>query len=118
LLNLFQFGDTIGLPLACQLSSGLLSEVAGQANASTQVSPVATQLGNLCTTLSKEGEQYLQQAISQSEALTFVNPTLDPVIAGLASGVQTFGGNYGPSLAPIGPTIAGLGGTVAFFEGS
>lgn len=112
LLDMFSFGDTVGMPLACDASASLLSA------ASASASPIATELSSECAQLSQAGETWLQQAQSESSALVLVNPVADPAIAALASTVQTTGNNYGSSLTPFGPTVAGLGGTIAFFEGS
>jgi hypothetical protein len=43
---------------------------------------------------------------------------VDPALAGMANGLETFGSSYGPSLAPFGPFIAGTGAMIAFYEGS
>jgi hypothetical protein len=64
------------------------------------------------------GGTYLQQAIAQSQALALLNPIVNPLIAELATGLQTIGTQFAGSLSPFGPTVAGLGGTVSFFEGS
>lgn len=112
LLDLFSFGDTVGMPLACDATASLISVTA------TNASPVATELSSECAQLSQVGETWLQQAQSESSGLVLVNPVADPAIAALASAVQTTGTNYGSSLAPFGPTVAGLGGTIAFFEGT
>jgi hypothetical protein len=117
LLRLFDFGDTVGMPLACNLASSVVSIAGNQAGASQAASPIVGEIVTQCADLSAKGHTYLQQAVAQSQQLTFINPILNPLIAAMASSVQTAGSNYGPSLAPIGPTIAGLGGTIAFFEG-
>jgi len=118
LLQAFDFGDTVGMPLACNLAASVAFIAAGQAGASQIASPIVAQIVTQCAKVSALGDTYLQQAIAKSQQLTFINPVLNPVIAATASNLQTLGNNYGPSLAPFGPTIAGLGGTVAFFEGS
>jgi hypothetical protein len=118
LLQLLLFGNNVGLPLACEDLGSLVSTAAGDAGFSGQISPILAQFSNQCQALQHEGATSLQAAETQSEQLALLNPLLDPAIAGLASGVQNFGNNYGSSLAPFGPTIAGLGGTIAFFEGT
>jgi hypothetical protein len=115
---MFDFGDTVGMPLACNLAASVAFIGASQAGVSQIASPIVAQILTQCAKLSAQGDTYLQQAIAQSQRLTFINPVLNPVIASMATGLQTVGNNYGPSLAPLGPTIAGLGGTVAYFEGS
>jgi hypothetical protein len=117
LLQVLDFGDTVGMPLACNLAASLASIAASQAGASQIASPIVAQILTQCAKLSAAGDTQLQQAIAKSQQLTFINPVLNPAIATLATGLQTVGNNYGPSLAPLGPTIAGLGGTVAYFEG-
>jgi hypothetical protein len=111
LLDMLDFGDNTGLPLACDDTASLLSN-------QSAASSIAVELVTECQALSQLGDGYLQQAIAESDGLTFINPSLDPAIAQLASELQNVGNNYGPSLSPFGPTVAGLGGTVAYYEGS
>lgn len=118
LLMLMDFGDTLGMPEACNTGIAVLNVVAGQSGAAEQVSPLLNQLQGQCATLSQKGDGYLQQAIVASRSLAFVNPVADPVIAGLSSGLTSTGTTYSDALFPFGPTVAGLGGTVVFFEGS
>ena len=118
LLDMFSFGNTIGLPLACSDAGSVVSIVGAQTNSSQSVSPLVGQLDSQCSQLASEGEGYLQQAIAESQGLTMINPLADPLIGEVATGLTTLGTQYGSSLAPFGPTVAGLGGTVAFFEGS
>jgi hypothetical protein len=118
LLKMFVFGNTIGLPLACNDAGSVVSIIGAQTQSSKVLSPLIVELDKNCSQLSSEGNGYLQQAIAQSQALSLVNPLVDPFIADLAGGLTTIGTQYGPSLSPFGPTVAGLGGTVAFFEGA
>lgn len=118
LLKLFEFGNTLGLPLACSDAGSVISIVGSQTGGAAASSKLVTELDTLCNQLSSEGGKYLQQAIAESRALALLNPLIDPLIADLAQGLSTIGTQYGSSLAPFGPTIAGLGGTVTFFEGS
>lgn len=119
LLRILDFGSAIGMPLACNLVTSVVSagaaEVHGGAHA---VSGVITQIIDECTTLSQQGDRALQQAIAKSQSMTLINPVLDPVIAGMATGSHAIGADNATSVAPFGPTIDGLGGTMAFFEGS
>lgn len=112
ILQLMSFGDTTGLPLACQLSTSLM------AGAAPGTSPIVTNITEQCNQLSAQGQSYLNQAITASEHLNALNPVLDPVFVSMSSALKNLGTNYGPQLAPFGPMIAGLGSTVAFFEGS
>lgn len=118
LLKFFEFGNTIGLPLACSDSSSIVSIIGAQSGAAAATSPLVTQLNNDCATLSSEGGTYLNQAIAESQSLALINPAVNPLLAALSSSFSTVGTNDGPALAPFGPTVAGLGGTVAFFEGT
>ena len=118
LLEMFNFGDTIGLPLACADSGSVVSIIGTQFKADAATSPLVTQLDVECSQLASQGSQFLQEAIVRSQSLALINPVVDPVIADLSTGLSTVGTQYGPSLAPFGPTVAGLGGTVAFFEGT
>jgi hypothetical protein len=111
LLQLFEFGNAVGLPLACDAAASVLSN-------ESAVSPIALQLVTACQALSQQGDVYLREAITASRGLAFINPAVNPAISALASQLRNVGGNSGPLLSPMGPTIAGLGGTVAFFEGS
>jgi hypothetical protein len=118
LLKMFVFGNTIGLPLACTDAGSVVSIVGAQTGASKELSPLLVELDKNCSQLSSQGNGYLQQAIAQSQALSMINPLVDPFIVDLANGLTTIGTQYGPSLSPFGPSVAGLGGTVAFFEGA
>jgi hypothetical protein len=118
LLEMFVFGDTIGLPLACTDAGSIVSIVGAETSASKELSPLVIELDTECGQISAQGNTYLQQAITESQALSMINPVVDPVIAALSGGFVTAGTQYGPVMAPFGPTVAGLGGTVAFFEGS
>jgi hypothetical protein len=118
LLELFEFGNNVGLPLACSDAGSVVSIIGTQTGGSAAASALVTQLDSLCAQLSSKGGDELQQAIAQSRALTLLNPVVNPLIATLAKALNTVGTNYEGSLSPFGPTVAGLGGTVTFFEGS
>jgi hypothetical protein len=118
LLDMFDFGDTIGLPLACSDTGSVVSIIGANTQTSAATSPLVTQLDVECAQLAAQGDTYLRQAITESRSLALINPYVDPLIAALSTGFSTVGTQYGPSLAPFGPTVAGLGGTVAFFEGT
>jgi hypothetical protein len=118
LLRILDFGTAIGMPLACNLVTSVVTAGAAEAHAAHTVSGVVTQIIDQCTSLSQSGDKALQQAIAQSKAMTLINPVLNPVIAGMATGSHVVGADNATSVAPFGPTIDGLGGTIAFFEGS
>jgi hypothetical protein len=118
LLEFFEFGNTIGTPLLCSDAGSVVSIIGVQGGADALSTPLVNQLNTLCTNFASEGNGYLQQAITESQSLSLINPVVNPLIAALANGFDTVGTEYGPSLSPFGPTVAGLGGTVAFFEGS
>lgn len=118
LLELFEFGNTVGLPLLCSDAGSIISIIGTQTGGASVSSKLVTELDSQCNELATKGGNYLQQAISESRALTLLNPAIDPLIADLSKGVNLVGTQYAGSLAPFGPTVAGLGGTVAFFEGS
>ncbi len=118
LLHIFQFGNAIGFPLACSDAGSIVSIIGTQTGGAAASSALVTQLDSLCQQLSSQGGTYLQQAIAQSSALALLNPVVNPLIADLASALNTTGTQYAGSLSPFGPTVAGLGGTVTFFEGS
>jgi hypothetical protein len=118
LLDLLDFGATVGLPEGCNTATSVINTGAAEFNATSQVAAVVSAIAAACDRMKQAGEQQVQQAIAQSQALSFINPVLNPPIAGLASVLQTLGGQYGAALAPFGPTIGGLGQTVTFFEGS
>ena len=115
---MFEFGDTLGLPLACSDAGSVVSIIGAETGSSRGVSPLVQQLDGQCNELSAKGSDYLQQAIAESRGLALINPVVNPLIADLAGGLTTAGTQEGPALAPFGPTVAGLGGTVAFFEGT
>jgi hypothetical protein len=118
LLQLFEFGNNIGLPLACSDAGSVISIIGTQTGGTAASSALVTELDNQCAQLAAKGGDALTQAIAQSRALTLLNPLMNPLIADLAKALSTVGSQYGGSLSPFGPTVAGLGGTVTFFEGS
>ena len=112
LLNILEFGDSVGLPEACNTGLG----AAGSSAASLE--SILNVIAQQCAELASEGSAQIEAAIAKSSAFAAINPLFDPMIAALASAIQTSGSNYGPTLGPFGPTVAGLGGMVSFFEGS
>lgn len=118
LLEFFIFGNTIGFPLLCSDAGSVISIIGTESGSPALSSPLVNELDKECATLSSAGNGFFAQAVSESKALTLINPVVNPVIQDLANGLTSAGTQFGPSLAPFGPTVAGLGGTVAFFEGS
>jgi hypothetical protein len=118
LLKMFEFGNSIGLPLMCSDAGSIVSIIGSQTGGTAVSSKLVTQLDDQCQQLSSKGGDYLQQAMAQSRALTLLNPAVNPLIAALATALTTVGTQEEASLSPFGPTVAGLGGTVTFFEGS
>jgi hypothetical protein len=118
LLEMFQFGNAVGLPLACSDAGSIVSIIGTQTGGTAVASKLVTELDDQCQQLSSKGGDYLQQAIAQSRALTLLNPVVNPLISNLAKALNTVGTQEEGSLSPFGPTVAGLGGTVTFFEGS
>ena len=118
LLRILDFGAAIGLPLACNLATSVVTAGAAEAHQAKAISGVVTQIIDQCNSLSQAGDSALQKAITQSQAMTLINPVLNPVIAGMATGTHVVGADHATAVAPFGPTIDGLGGTLAFFEGS
>jgi len=118
LLEIFKFGNAVGLPLACSDAGSVVSIIGSQTGGTAVASKLVTELDSQCNQLSSKGGDYLQQAIAQSRALTLLNPVVNPLISALAKALNTVGTQEEGSLSPFGPTVAGLGGTVTFFEGS
>jgi hypothetical protein len=118
LLDMFEFGNSVGLPLACSDAGSLISIIGTQTNSSEALSPLVSELTTQCNELSTKGGGYLQQAIAESQELALINPIVNPLIEALSNGLSTLGTGDGSSLSPFGPTVAGLGGTVSFFEGT
>jgi hypothetical protein len=118
LLQMFEFGNSIGLPLACSDAGSVVSIIGNQTGGASVASKLVTELDSQCSELAAKGGMYLQQAMTQSRALSLLNPVVDPLIADLSKALSTVGTQFGTSLSPFGPTVAGLGGTVTFFEGS
>ena len=118
LLKMFEFGNSIGLPLMCSDAGSIVSIIGSQTGGTAVSSKLVTELDSQCQQLSAKGGDYLQQAIAQSQALTLINPVVNPLISALATALSTTGTQEGAELSPFGPTVAGLGGTVTFFEGS
>jgi hypothetical protein len=118
LLKFFEFGNSIGFPLACSDAGSIVSIIGSQSGAAKVSSPLVTELDLECAQVSSAGGKYLQQAMTESQSLALLNPLVNPLIQDLSGALVTVGTQDGPSLSPFGPTVAGLGGTVAFFEGS
>ncbi len=118
LLKMFEFGNAIGLPLACSDAGSIISIIGTQTGGTSLASSLVTELDGQCSELAAKGGGYLQQAIAESSALSLLNPVVDPLIADLSKALSTVGTQFGTSLSPFGPTVAGLGGTVTFFEGT
>ncbi len=118
LLEIFKFGNAVGLPLACSDAGSIISIIGSQTGGTSVSSKLVTELDSQCQQLSTKGGDYLQQAMAQSKALTLLNPVVNPLISALAKALNTVGTQEGAELSPFGPTVAGLGGTVSFFEGS
>lgn len=118
LIKMFEFGNSIGLPLMCSDTGSIVSILGSQVGGTAVSSKLVTELDSQCQQLSAKGGDYLQQAMAQSRALTLINPVVNPLIAALATALSTTGTQEGPEMSPFGPTVAGLGGTVTFFEGS
>jgi hypothetical protein len=118
LLNLFAFGDSVGLPEVCQTGLATLSAVVAESNASGQFDPLANEIGLECQNFANEGSIYVQDGVAASGQLSFLNPVFDPLVTDGSTALGTLGTAYGAQLSPFGPTIAGLGQTVSFFESS
>jgi hypothetical protein len=117
-LKILDFGDVVGLPEGCETGLSAIGAGASQINLSAAASPFISNLDNQCGQIEQEGDNYLQQAITQSYQANGLNTLANPIIADMASALVLEGTNYGTSMAPFGPTVTGLGGTVAFFEGT
>jgi hypothetical protein len=118
LLEIFDFGVVVGMPLVCNDLISVGSIAAQELQVSAAASPFLTQIVTQCAAFAAQGDSFLEQGISASQALTALNPVLNPLIAAFSNTLDTTASGYGTSLAPLGPTIAGLGGSVAYFEGS
>src|SRR5215472_12351015 len=55
LLDMFEFGDTVGLPLACSDAGSVVSIIGAQTQSSAATSPLVTQLDTQCAQLSSQG---------------------------------------------------------------
>lgn len=112
LLEMMVFGDTVGLPLGCNLGASVLS------NASTALSSTLGQTVETCGTISSEGYTMLEQGITESSSLSALNTLLNPLIAAGATQLQNTGTNDAALLGILAPTVSSSSGTLAFFEGS
>jgi hypothetical protein len=118
LLKILDFGDTFAVPEGCNTTASAVSAGAAEYNASAAVTPIVSATTSGCNQIVQAGHGSIQQGIAASQNLTFINPYVNPPLTALASGLQTVGNDYGPSLAPLGPTIVSLAPDVLFFEGS
>ncbi len=88
LLKLFEFGNTVGLPLLCSDAGSIVSILGTQTGGASVSSKLVTELDSQCNELASKGGNYLQQAIAQSRALTLINPVVNPLIADLGKGAE------------------------------
>ena len=111
------FGDTIGLPLGCQLGTAAIGSGAAYLGHAQEASPVIDAANNGCDTASQQGAAGLAQMQQGTKPLNAINPYANPVLDQTADSVQQFGHDYGDEIAPFGPTVEGSGATIRFFEG-
>jgi len=116
-LGILVFGDTIGLPLGCQLGTSAIGSGAAYFGQAQAVSPVIDAANGGCDTASQQGATGLAQLQEATKPLNVINDTANPVIEQTATSVEQAGQDYDQELAPFGPTVAGSGGTIRFFEG-
>ena len=74
LLKMFEFGNTIGLPLACSDAGSIVSIIGTQTGGAKVTSKLVTELDSQCSELSAKGGTYLQQAITQSRRAELAQP--------------------------------------------
>jgi hypothetical protein len=111
-LRIIGFGNAIGFPLVCDLTSSVLPAL------SASLTSVANEVANTCQTVSTKGGPYIQEGIAASGSASAINPLIDPLLAALAGQLTDSAQSYPTQLGPFGPTVAGLGQTISFFEGS
>src|SRR5258706_10862191 len=78
-LGILVFGDTIGLPLGCQLATSAVGSGAAYLGQAGTVSPVIDQANTGCDTVSTQGAAGLAQLQDASKPLNVVNPYVNPV---------------------------------------
>ena len=118
LLNLFEFGDTVGLPEGCQTALTTVSAVVAEADATKQFSPIAAQIFGQCESISAKGSGLIQEGVTASGSGSAINPLIDPIIQEGSSDLATVGNTPGIATSPFSSTIEGLSQTFAYFEGS
>jgi hypothetical protein len=116
-LGILVFGDTVGLPLGCQLVTSAIGSGATYLGHAGTASPIIDKANGGCDTASAQGASGLAKAQKAAQPLNAINGYANPVIDQAANSVTQFGNDYGQELAPFGPTIAGSGDTIRFFEG-
>jgi hypothetical protein len=118
LLDLFSFGDNIGLPLACGTGAAAIGSGAAEYGLAAQASTLVNAINSSCATASSYGAQFIAAGQSSDAPLSSLNTLLNPLLANTGSSLTEFGTTYGSALNPLGPSIAATGGTVEWFEGS
>jgi hypothetical protein len=117
LLQIFTFGNDVGVPTGCQLGSSTLGSGSAELGHAAEVAPVIVAINNGCATAQTNGDTYLAKGKTTSQPLSAWNPYVNPIIGQTGDSVEQFGTDYGDALAPFGGTIAGLGATINFFQG-
>lgn len=117
LLTLFQFGDTVGIPEGCNTSLSVLEAVLSQSQVADQVSPLLSQIGAQCQSVSDQGAPLIADGMSAAEPASALNALVNPAIAEGSSTLGNLGSAPGLSTSPFGPTISGLSQSITFFEG-
>lgn len=117
LLDMFEFGAGLGVPLGCNIVGGYVVDGADEVGAAAQGAQVADQVNQGCVTGSEQGLVLIEQGKELSGPLSAVNAPADAGLEATATVVEQSGEDYAGVLAPFGPTVQGSGGTVRWFQG-
>ena len=117
LLEMFVFGNTIGLPLACSDAGSVVSIIGAQTQSSKILSPLTVELDKDCSQLSSQGLGTCSRRWPRVRPSHWSIPG-DSFIADLAGGLTTTGTPVRPLAVPLRTDGGRAGGTVAFFEGT
>jgi hypothetical protein len=117
LLSVSKFGASFGFLLVCNTGVGALSAAAGQVPGLTKViNPVITQISPLCTKLSAQSVDELNELNSQLKVLDGLNQGTAPFFAEM-NNVFAVLDQLAPELQPLSGTLTSIGPLVDFFAG-
>ncbi|MCU1692082.1 MAG: hypothetical protein JWM64_1173 [Frankiales bacterium] len=117
LLDTFQFGADVGLPLGCTLVLGYVRDGADLFGQAATVGVFTDAAATGCQTAADQGLALIANGRTQAAPLAAINTYANPAIGQGANSARTVGTDYATLISPFGKTVAGFGDTLDFFQG-